>query len=351
MPKLRSILSLAGTSFGSHLCSMKEPMQHISVLIIGGGPTGLTCGIAAQALNIDYKILEKGCLVNSLYNFPTDMTFFSSSDRLEIGGLPFTSLALRPSRHEALEYYRRVTQRFDLNIGFYETFERLEAPLGPGRYKVRTSKAVYTCDFIVNATGFYDTPVLMNIPGEGLPKVKHYFTSAHHLYQQKVAVVGASNSAVDVALEAYRKGAEVTLLVRGKSISDSVKYWVRPDVEARIREGNIRVFYQAQVQEITPGYVLFSQQGKQVTLENDFLYAMTGYLPNFDLSRSLGVEIEEATGQPTYDPDTMETNAAGVYVAGVVCGGYNTRKWFIENSRDHGHKIMQHIHKQGLASA
>jgi len=321
-------------------------MPHVKLLIIGAGPIGLSCGIAAQAAGISYKIIDKGCLVNSIHNFPTDMTFFSSSEKLEIGNVPFVTLSVRPSKQEGLEYYRRVTAHYNLNLGLFEPFlsvEEKHAAPEKGRFQVKTSKAVYGCDFIVNATGFYDTPILMDVPGEKLEKVRHYFTSAHHLFRQKVVVVGASNSAIDVALEGYRKGAEVTVLVRREAISKSVKYWVRPDFEARVREGNIRVVYEAQVKEISPHQVVYEQHGQSFSLENDLVYAMTGYQPNFQLCDLLGIQIVPDTGLPHYDPQTMETNAKGVYLAGVVCGGMNTREWFIENSRDHGAKIANHV--------
>lgn len=321
-------------------------MRHISLLIIGAGPIGLSCGIAAQAAGISYKIIDKGCLVNSIHNFPEDMTFFSSSSNLEIGNIPFTSLALRPSKQEGLEYYRRVAEHFDLEIGLYESFlsmERLGDAQSEGRFKLTSSKESYSCDFIVNATGFFDIPVLMDVPGESLDKVKHYFTSAHHLFRQKVTVIGASNSAIDVALEAYRKGAEVTVLVRGATIRKSVKYWIRPDFEGRVAEGKIRVEYNTNIHSISENHIAFEQGGEKFSLENDFVFAMTGYHPNIGLCEQLGIQIDPGTGLLQYDPETMETNASSVYLAGVVCGGMNTREWFIENSRDHGEKILSHI--------
>ncbi|MGH1334689.1 MAG: YpdA family putative bacillithiol disulfide reductase [Aureispira sp.] len=324
-------------------------MNSIRLLIIGAGPIGLSCGIAAQALGIDYKIIEKGCLVNSLHNFPTNMTFFSSSDKLEIGNIPFSSLSVRPNKQEALEYYRRVAQHFDLQMGFYEIVESIKEntkETGEQCFEVHTSKTAYRCDFIVNATGFYDTPTLLRVPGEQLKKVQHYFTAAHHLFRQKVVVIGASNSAIDVALEAYRKGAEVTVLVRGKAISKSVKYWVRPDFESRVAEGNIKVYFEAEVLEIKEQQVLFKHQQQSLELDNDFVYAMTGYQPHWSLLKMLGVEMNLTTGNPLYNTETMETNRSRVYLAGVVCGGRNTREWFIENSRDHGDKIMKHIKEQ-----
>jgi thioredoxin reductase (NADPH) len=320
-------------------------MTHVSVLIIGAGPIGLSCGIAAKKAGISYRIIDKGCLVNSIHNFPTDMTFFSSSQKLEIGDVPFTSLALRPSRSEALEYYRRVVEHHDLDLGLYETFEAIEDnnTNDGGRFLVKTSKENYSCDFVVNSTGFYGEAILMNIPGEDLPNVNHYYTSAHHLFKQIVAVIGASNSAVDVALEAYRKGAEVTLLIRGKELGKSVKYWVRPDIEARIAEGALTVHFETNVKEVSEKSILVEKNGEQFQLENDFVYAMTGYHPDLNLFKMLGTSIDEDKGAAVYNTETMETDREGMYIAGVACGGVNTREWFIENSRDHGQKIMDHI--------
>lgn len=321
-------------------------MPHFSLIIIGAGPIGLSCGIAAQKAGIDYKIIDKGCLVNSLYHFPENMTFFSSSEKLEIGGLPFTSLALRPSKQEALEYYRRVTEHYALNIGLFESFQsiqNIEDLPEKGRFRLESSRENYTCDYVVNATGFFDFPILMNVPGESLPKVKHYFTSAHHLFRQKVAVIGGSNSATDVALEAYRKGADVTMLVRKSTIGKNVKYWIRPDLESRIREGSIKALFETKILGIEEDHVLFEHKGESLRIQNDFVYAMTGYQPNFKLAEQLGVATSPSTGLPEYDTNTMETNTPGVFLAGVVCGGMNTKEWFIENSRDHGSKITEYI--------
>lgn len=326
-------------------------MNHFNLIIIGAGPIGISCGIAAQKAGISYKIIEKGALVNSIHNFPEAMTFFSSADKLEIGNLPFTSLSRRPSKQEALEYYRRVTQHFDLNIGFYETFENVEKLSHSHHssktfFKITTSKETYTCNFIVNATGFYDQPNLLNISGETLPKVQHYYTSSHHLFRQKVIVIGASNSAVDVALEANRKGAEVTLVVRGNSISNNVKYWILPDLENRIAEGKIKVLYESNVTKIDEKHVLIKQKDKELVIENDFVYAMTGYKPNKSLFNKLKIDIDVSTQKPFVNSKTMETNTSGIYLAGVVCVGGDTQEIYIENSRDHGSKIIKHIKQQ-----
>lgn len=319
-------------------------MQHIEVFVIGGGPIGLSCGIGLQKRNIPYIIADKGCLVNSIHNFPNDMTFFSSSDKLEIGNVPFSSTTLRPGKEEVQEYYRRVAQHFDLKLHLYESFESIQPSNSKdARFIVTTSKAQYLCNFLINAAGFYDTPIFLDVEGENLPKVKHYFTSAHHLFKQKVAIIGAANSAIDVALEAYRKGADVSLIVRGKGISDRVKYWIKPNVEARIKEGSIKAFYDAKVLKVTENHILIKQNNKERLLENDFVFAMTGYRPNFELLKSLNVSIDPKSGIPDYDTESMESNVKGIYLAGVVCGGLNTREWFIENARVHGEIISNHI--------
>lgn len=321
-------------------------MNHPTLLIIGAGPIGITCAIAAKENGISYKLIDKGCLTNSIHNFPDEMSFFSSSNNIEIGNIPFSSLSVRPTKQEALEYYRRVAEHFDLNIGLYESFssmETIESTESIKTFKVKTSKDDYTCHFIINATGFYGLPIKLNVPGEDLPKVKHYFTTAHHLFKQKLAVIGASNSAIDVALDSYRKGADVSLIIRGDKIGESVKYWVKPDIENRIAEGSIKVYYNTTVKDISTEEITIEQSGKQMTLENDFVYAMTGYKPDFDLYTSLGINTNKTTGHPSHTEDTMETNASQVFLAGVVSGGSNTRDLYIENTRDHGDKIMTRI--------
>jgi thioredoxin reductase (NADPH) len=321
-------------------------MNHITLLIIGSGPIGLSCAIAAKENGISYKLIDKGCLVNSIHNFPDEMSFFSSSNNIEIGNIPFSSLSVRPTKQEALEYYRRVAEHYELNISLYDSFssmETIEEIDSIKKFRVQTSKTTFTCNFIVNATGFYGLPILLNIKGEKLPKVKHYFTTAHHLYKQKLVVIGASNSAIDVALDSYRKGADVSLIIRGDKIGDSVKYWVKPDIENRITEGSIKVYYNTTVKEIADTTVTIEQADKQITLENDFVYAMTGYKPDFNLYNSLGIRIDEPNGHPNHNEDTMETNTTQVFLAGVVSGGSNTRDLYIENTRDHGDKIMSRI--------
>jgi len=318
-------------------------MSNYDVLIIGGGPIGLACGIAAKKAGLNYIIIEKGCLVNSLYNYPVNMTFFSTAERLEIGGVPFISTNPKPHRYEAIEYYRKVTEIYKLNIHLFEMVtavtkntERL--------FDISTSKGAYTAAKVILASGFYDIPFLMNVPGEELPKVTHYYTDPHYYAFQKVVVVGASNSAVDAALETWRKGAEVTMVIRGEDIGPRVKYWVRPDIINRIKEGSIKALYHSTIAAIRDNEVDVQTPDGLITLQNDFVIALTGYQPNFDLLRSLGIQLsDDEILCPTYHQDTMETNVPGLYLAGVVCGGMNTHRLFIENSREHADKIIGHI--------
>ncbi len=316
--------------------------QHYSLLIVGGGPIGLACGLAAQKAGLDYVIIEKGCLTNSLYNYPLNMTFFSTSERLEIGGVPFVSNNAKPIRPEALEYYRRVTTSNNLHVQLQEEVQDIIRQ--DQHYVVSTSRASYTATHIIIATGFYDIPKLLDVPGEGLPKVLHYYKEAHFYALQKVVVVGASNSAIDAALETWRKGAEVTLIVRKDKIGERVKYWVKPDMENRIKEGSIKVFFNSNLQAVREHEVDIITPDGVVTIPNDYVIALTGYQPNFDFLRRVGIELsDDAILQPAYNPETMETNLPNVYLAGVVCGGMNTHLWFIENSREHADKIMKNI--------
>lgn len=314
----------------------------IDVLIIGGGPIGLACGIAAKKAGLSYLILEKGCLVNSLFNYPLGMTFFSTAERLEIGGLPFVSINPKPKRAEALEYYRRVSLNYDLDIHLFEEVENVvkETDL----FHVKTSKNAYQAKNVVVATGFYDEPMMLNIPGEHLEKVRHYYREPHYYANQNVVVVGASNSSVDAALETYRKGAHVTMVVRRQEIGQRVKYWVRPDILNRISEGSIQVYFSSNLTEIREQEVdMMTPEGK-ITIPNDFVLALTGYRPNFSFLKKIGIETQdEISKTPAYNPVTMETNVDGIYLAGVVCGGLNTHSWFIENSRVHADQIIQAI--------
>ncbi|WP_066837542.1 YpdA family putative bacillithiol disulfide reductase [Rufibacter ruber] len=312
------------------------------IVVIGAGPIGLSCGIEAQKAGLSYVIIDKGALVNSLYNYPVTMTFFSTSEKLEIGGVPFISDNPKPRRNEALEYYRRVTGKFTLNVRLFE--EVMSVQQEADRFLVETAKGTYRARKVIVSTGFYDLPALMNIPGEDLPHVTHYYKDPHYYALQKVVVVGASNSSVDAALETYRKGADVTMVVRGPQIGRRVKYWVKPDIENRIQEGSIKAYFNSTLTAIRPGEVEINTPNGPVTLANDFVLALTGYKPNFDLLRRFGVELSpDDKLYPQHNPETMETNQPGLYLAGVVCGGMDTHLWFIENSRDHAAKIISHI--------
>jgi thioredoxin reductase (NADPH) len=312
------------------------------ILIIGGGPIGLACGLAAQKAGLQYLILEKGALVNSLYHYPANMTFFSTSERLEIGHVPFVSINAKPTRNEALEYYRRVAESKQLNLHLYEAVNAIaREPLG---YRVITQKAEYQTRYVVLAMGFYDLPTRLDIPGEDLPKVTHYYAEPHAYYKQKVVVVGANNSAVDAALETWRKGAAVTMVVRGTEIGTRVKYWARPDIVNRIEEGSIRAFFQSELKEIRPNEVDIQTPEGIVTIENDFVIASTGYQPNFAFLERIGIQLSaDEKRYPTYNPETQESNLPGLYLAGVVCGGMDTHVWFIENSRVHAERIVADI--------
>ena len=314
----------------------------IDLFIIGGGPIGLACGIEAKKSGLTYVIVEKGALVNSLYNYPLNMTFFSTSERLEIGGVPFMSINPKPTRPEALEYYRRVASAYDLNIRLFEKVLSVERTTDG--FLITTSKSYFRAKNIIIATGFYDIPNLMNIPGEELPKVTHYYKDPHYYAYMNVLVVGANNSSVDVALETYRKGAHVPMVIRQGEIGRRVKYWVKPDIENRIKEGSIKAYFHSELKAIREKEVDIVTPNGLITIPNDFVLAMTGYMPNFSLLRAVGIQLsEDGKSAPQYDPVTMETNEKGIYLAGVVCGGMDTHSWFIENSREHAVKIIKAI--------
>lgn len=312
------------------------------VIIIGAGPIGLATGIALQERNIPVTIIERGCLVNSIFNYPKDMTFFSTSERLEIGDVPFISHGPKPTRREALEYYRRAAEHHELPVRLYEEVTGIGG--SDGNFTVRTDKDSYEADKVVAATGFYDVPRTMDIPGEELPKVRHYYDEAHAYAWQKVLVIGGGNSAVDAALETWRANADVTLAVRKPSLKESVKYWVKPDIENRIEKDEITGLFNTEVREIRPGEVVLETPEGRRTLENDFVLAMTGYKPNYRLMDRFGIELtRDEKKMPVFNEESLETNRKGIYVAGVVCGGMDTSSLFIENSRVHAQHIAEDI--------
>ena len=319
-------------------------MKNFDIVIIGGGPIGIACGLEAQKNGLSYVILEKGPIVNSLYNYPVNMQFFSSSEKLEIDEIPFISKEAKPRRSEALEYYRRIATSNKLHINLFEKVTSVSKY--EDEFSIISDKNTYKSKNIVIATGFYDIPNLLNVPGEDLPKVSHYYNDPHFYAGQKLAVIGASNSSVDAALESYRKGADVTLIIRGTEVGQRVKYWVRPDIINRIKEESIQVFYSSTVKEITKDTIVINTENGEETLLNDFVLALTGYKPNFTFLEQVGVSFSNDEKKiPTYNDETMETNIDGVYLAGVICGGMETHKWFIENSRIHAKMIVSNIKK------
>ncbi len=314
------------------------------VLIIGAGPIGIACALACQKKGLDYVVVEKGTLINSLFNYPLNMTFFSTSEKLEIDNIPFISNKPKPNRDEALEYYRRVATSNNLQINLYEKIISVEKK--DDVFYITSEKGNYTTKNLIVSTGFYDIPKLLNVPGESLPKVSHYYKEAHPYILQKTIIVGASNSAVDAALEIWRKGGEVTMVIRGPHIGERVKYWVKPDIENRIKEGSIKAIYNADIAEIRENEVVITTPKGSITLENNFVIALTGYRPDFSFLESLGIELSsDGKYIPKYNANTMETNVAGLYLAGVICGGMETHKWFIENSRIHAKTIAEAIEK------
>ena len=322
----------------------------LDILIVGAGPTGLACGIEAVANDLEFLIMEKGVLVNSIYHYPSTMTFFTSRERLEIGDLPLPSLNTKPHRAEALEYYRRVADFYRLPIHFQERVMGINGLDGEFRVQTETSEghcAEYLTQKIIIATGYYDLPNLLGIPGEELPKVSHYYTDPHPYYRCKVAVIGAANSAAVAALDLWRHGAEVTLIYRESTLSQYLKYWIRPDIENRIKEGSIRALPESEVKEIAPGSVcVHRHDGEVLHLENDFVFALTGYHPDFRFLRDIGVEIDPITHRPKCDPVTLESNVPGIYLAGVIIAGMDTNEIFIENGRFHGKQILGDIVKK-----
>ena len=314
----------------------------LDIVIVGGGPIGIACGLEAKKNGLSYVILEKGPIVNSLFHYPSNMQFFSSSEKLEIDEIPFISNEAKPKRDEALEYYRRIVTSNKLNIHLFEKVENVQK--SEDLFTVASDKNTYISRQVVIATGFYDLPNLLNVPGENLEKVVHYYDNPHYYSGQKVAVIGASNSAIDAALECWRKGAEVSLIIRGSEVGQRVKYWVRPDIVNRIEEGSIKAYYNTTVKAITKDSISLNTKNGNVEIENDFVLALTGYKPNFNFLEKLGVNISQDSKKlPEYNPDTMETNIDGLYLAGVICGGMETHKWFIENSRIHAKMIVSNI--------
>jgi bacillithiol disulfide reductase len=312
------------------------------VVVIGAGPVGLACAIEVRRRGLSVRVIDKGTLVNSIFGYPTNMEFFSTPDLIEIGGYPFPVQHYKPTREDALEYYRGVAAREAIELSLYDRVEAIDGARGD--FVVRSSSGDHAARFIVLATGFFDLANRLNVAGEDLPKVTHYYKEPFPYVGQDVAVIGARNSAAKAALDCYRHGARVTLLVRGPALSEKVKYWIKPDLENRIKEGSITAFFGTTVQEIRPDSLVLNTPEGARTIANQWVLAMTGYRPDFDLLHRFGVTFaDDGWRTPLYDETTFETRRPGVYVAGTVCGGLQTGRWFIENGRFHARQIAEHI--------
>ena len=317
--------------------------QSYDLIIVGGGPIGLACAIEAQKKNLNYLIIEKGAIVNSIFNYPLYMTFFSTAERLEIGNIPFNCLAPKPGRQEALEYYRNIHRYFNFNINLFEKVTEVQKQENQ-LFKITTNKNLYEAKNVIIATGFYDIPIEMDVKGEELSKVRHYYKEAHEYVFRDVLVVGANNSSVDAALECWRKGANVTMVIRKNEINNRVKYWVKPDIENRIAEGSIKAYFESNITEIRENEVEIETPNGKVVIKNDFVLALTGYKPDLSFLEKMGIQLsDDELKTPVYNTETMETNVQGLFLAGVVCGGMQTHKWFIENSRIHANMIVDYI--------
>jgi thioredoxin reductase (NADPH) len=312
------------------------------LLAIGAGPVGLACGVEAARQGLTHLLVERGSLLNTLVKWPTFTVFFSTPELLEIGGVPFVCAGSKPTRREGLVYYRKVADHFGLNLRLYEEVERIVRD--QELFGVTTSKATYHARQVVAATGFFDTPNLLGVPGEELAKVSHYYREPFPYAGTEVLVIGGRNSAVEAALDLYRNGARVTMAVRKPAFGESVKYWLRPDIENRVKEGSIRALFETVVEEILPASVRLVRRGERMEIPNDFVLALTGYRPDFGFLRGIGIEVTP-DGRIVHDEETMETSVPGLYVAGVVAAGVEIGKLFIENGREHAVRIVRHILK------
>jgi thioredoxin reductase (NADPH) len=313
----------------------------LDAVVIGAGPTGLACGIELGKRGLKAVLIEKGCVVNSLYNYPTNLVFFTTPELLEIGGIPMTAMNEKPTRNEALKYYRRVADHYKLDIRQYERVERVEG--SDGNFVVHSSKGEYACRKVIFSTGYYDLPNYLNVPGENLEKVIHYYREPHPYYNSDVLVVGAKNSAALAALELWWTGARVTLVHRGAGIHNHVKYWIKPNIENRIKNGEIPAYFNSSLREILPGEVVLDTPEGEVRLKNDFVFAMTGYHPDFEFLEAHGIHLNPETRRPNLNPETYETERPGMYLAGVLVAGVFTNEVFIENGRFHGEKIAESV--------
>lgn len=316
-------------------------VMYKDAIVIGGGPCGLSAAIELKNIGLDVLIIEKGNIVNSIYRYPTHQTFFSSSIKLSIGDIPFITAKEKPKRNDALVYYRTVAELKELSINSFEKVEKVEKD--EGGFTVQTDIASYKARYVVVATGYYDNPNTLDVPGNSLPKVHHYFKEAHPYYRRKVLVIGGKNSAVDAAIELARAGAEVTVIYRGSDYSPSVKPWILPGFDSLVRSGEIDMHFNSHVVEITPTSVTFEKDGVLQTIENDTVFAMVGYHPDHDFIKRMGIQVDEISGRPYFNENTMESNVEGLYIAGVIAAGNNSNEIFIENGRWHGGLIADHI--------
>jgi thioredoxin reductase (NADPH) len=328
--------------------------ESFDVLVIGAGPTGMACAIEAQRAGFNTILIEKGCLVNSLFHYPANLVFFTTPELLEIGDIPFATPNAKPNRQEALEYYRNVAQHYRLKVRQYERVERVNG--SDGAFRVRTldrhgRQQQHSARKLIVATGYYDLPNLMQIPGEDLPKVFHYYREPHPYYDTDVLVIGGKNSAAIAALELWRRGARVTLIHRGPGMHANVKYWIKPDIENRIKNGEITAYFDTLVREIGEDFVLLQTPDGELRIKNDFVFALTGYHPDFDFLRSMGIRLLPPECRPECNPQTLESNVAGIYLAGVIVAGSKTSEIFIENGRFHGKQIAEDLRKKLQAGA
>jgi thioredoxin reductase (NADPH) len=321
-------------------------VNQFDAIVVGAGPTGLACGIELQQRGIRTLLIEKGCVVNSIYHYPTNMVFFTTPELLEIGNIPMTSLNEKPNRHEALKYYRRVADHFHLNIHDYERVDKVAGQ--DGAFQLFTTDRLdchhtYTARKVILATGYYDVPNLLNVPGEELSKVLHYYQEPHPYYNHDVAVIGAKNSAAIAALELFWTGARVTLIHRGAGVSEKVKYWIKPNIENRIKTGEVKAYFNSRVLEIRPDSLLLSTPEGEPSLKNDFVFALIGYSPDLNFLNSIGISLDPETQKPRSNPETLESECPGIYLAGVIVAGMHTNEIFIENGRHHGKQIAEAV--------
>jgi thioredoxin reductase (NADPH) len=324
-------------------------MSEYDVICIGAGPTGLATAIEAKRAGMRALVIDKGCLCNSIFHYPVNMVFFTTPELLEIGDLPLVSPNEKPTRVEALKYYRKAAEHYELDRRLFEMVLRVEGSDGDFTVLTKAENGVsgkYESRKIVVATGYYDLPNKLNVPGEDLPHISHYYTEPHAFWKESVVVVGGKNSAAEAALDLYRNGANVTLVHRDAHLGQTIKYWVKPDIENRIKAGQVQALFETQVKEITPQEVIVSNAAGERRLPAKQVFALTGYHPDFSFIRSLGVHLDPVTCKPSLDPHTLESNVPGIHLAGVVIGGRHTGEIFIENGRFHGKQIIQALASQ-----